>query len=125
MGDVVSFASVTKSRPKLRLVRREKPVAHVDIKIIIDFVCRFEYVTPMELFSDERSSDIVKKRDIARYLCCKLSGQSMAAIGRFWGGDHSTTQKSRKRIEHQRKLNILLDYKLAAYEEALFLIGKP
>jgi hypothetical protein len=70
------------------------------IKRIQHAVCAEYNITMMELCSQRRSKEIVRPRQIAMYLCKKLTDRSFPEIGRRFGGrDHSTAISAIRRVE--------------------------
>ena len=69
------------------------PDLHKEVtpQLIIEIVAEHFQKTPEQLISKSRSSDIVRPRQIAMYLCKNMTGASLASIGEVLGGrDHST-----------------------------------
>ena len=80
------------------------PDMHREItpQLIIEIVAEHFQKTPEQLISKSRSSDIVKPRQIAMYLCKNMTGASLAGIGEILGGrDHSTIIHGIEKIEKE------------------------
>lgn len=78
------------------------PDMHREItpQLIIEIVAEHFQKTPQQLISKSRSSDIVRPRQIAMYLCKNMTGASLAGIGEILGGrDHSTIIHGIEKIE--------------------------
>ncbi len=73
-------------------------------ELIIEIVAEHFQKTPEQLISKSRSSDIVKPRQIAMYLCKNMTDTSLSAIGEVLGGrDHSTIIHGIEKIETEYK----------------------
>jgi len=73
-------------------------------QLIIEIVAEHFQKTPQQLISKSRSSDIVRPRQIAMYLCKNMTGASLAGIGEILGGrDHSTIIHGIEKIEAEYK----------------------
>jgi chromosomal replication initiation ATPase DnaA len=94
-------------------------VKYPTIRDVIKFVCDHEHIPPCLLISRQRNPRYVRPRDIARYLCCQLTGQSLPAIGRRFGNDHTAVLYARNKIESLRKTDIIFHRKLEDYERQL------
>lgn len=80
---------------------RERPRSISDIQAA---ACRSFAVSPEELTSSSRSARVAWARQVAMYLSRELTGSSLPAIGREFGGrDHSTVlhacRRARSRID--------------------------
>lgn len=75
-------------------------------QLIIEIVAEHFQKTPQQLISKSRSSDIVRPRQIAMYLCKNMTGASLAGIGEILGGrDHSTIIHGIEKIEAEYQSN--------------------
>ena len=75
------------------LARSDKRVITADT--ILDEVCSRFSISREEITSTRRSRDIAQPRQVAMYLCRKLTGMSTTQIGRLFGGrDHTTVMHS-------------------------------
>lgn len=84
------------------------PDSHKTItpELIIEIVAEHFQKTPDQLISKSRSSDIVKPRQIAMYLCKNMTGTSLSGIGEILGGrDHSTIIHGIEKVEKDIKKN--------------------
>ena len=69
-------------------------------ELIVEIVAEHFQKTPEQLRSKSRSSDIVRPRQIAMFLCKNMTDSSLAAIGEILGGrDHSTIIHGIEKIE--------------------------
>ncbi len=77
-----------------------------DIHRIQKIVSEYFQITVEDIRSKKRSSNISFPRQIAMYLCRKLTSESFPKIGTEFGGkDHSTVMHSVEKIEQEIKLN--------------------
>ncbi len=77
-----------------------------DIARIQKIVSEFFQISVEDLKSKKRSSNIAFPRQIAIYLCRKLTSESFPKIGTEFGGkDHTTIMYSVEKIENERKNN--------------------
>ena len=77
-----------------------------DIHRIQKIVSEYFQITVEDIRSKKRSSNISFPRQIAMYLCRKLTNESFPKIGTEFGGkDHSTVMHSVEKIEQEIKVN--------------------
>jgi chromosomal replication initiator protein len=101
---VVAFASLTRRAltPKLaqHVLESLYPRASRNRSLteIQDAICTQFELSPGELLSSDRARRVAWPRQLAMYLARELSGESLPAIGRHFGGrDHSTVLHAWKR----------------------------
>ena len=76
----------------------------VTIEIIQKFVADYYQLKVVELKSRNNSKSVAMPRQVAMYLCKKLTHASLPEIGRSFGGKHhSTVIHSIRKIEDMRK----------------------
>ncbi len=63
----------------------------VTVEMIQKFVANYFHLKPIELKSRNNSKHISFPRQVAMYLCKRLTGKSLPAIGGAFGGKHHTT----------------------------------
>lgn len=93
---------ITIETAKEQLESLINPDMHREVtpQLIIEIVAEHFQKTPQQLISKSRSSDIVRPRQIAMYLCKNMTGTSLAGIGEILGGrDHSTIIHGIEKIE--------------------------
>lgn len=101
------------------------PVKTEDITMarIRQVVCSYYYLTSAELVSHIRAFRLIRPRQIAMWLCCKLipaPNNSTPKIGRDFGGrDHSTIIYSRDKIEGLIETNPQLAEEIAALRKII------
>lgn len=67
----------------------------------------------VDMLSNRRTATIVRPRQIAMWLCRKLTTRSLPEIGRHFGGrDHTTILYSARKIEADRQVDPSLDAEL-------------
>lgn len=77
-----------------------------DVHRIQKIVSEYFQITVEDIRSKKRSSNISFPRQIAMYLCRKLTSESFPKIGTEFGGkDHSTVMHSVEKIEQEIKVN--------------------
>ena len=77
-----------------------------DIQRIQKIVSEYFQITVEDIRSKKRSSNISFPRQIAMYLCRKMTSESFPKIGTEFGGkDHSTVMHSVEKIENEIKVN--------------------
>lgn len=77
-----------------------------DVHRIQKIVSEYFQITVEDIRSKKRSSNISFPRQIAMYLCRKMTSESFPKIGTEFGGkDHSTVMHSVEKIEQEIKIN--------------------
>lgn len=77
-------------------------------------------ITHNDMTSKRRARDIARPRQVAMYLCKKLTKRSLPDIGRRFGGrDHTTVMHAVKRIDQLRAEDPVLDGRVKALEAKL------
>jgi len=77
-------------------------------------------ITLNDMTSKRRARDIARPRQVAMYLCKKLTKRSLPDIGRRFGGrDHTTVMHAVKRIDELRADDTIFDGRIKAVEETL------
>ena len=77
-------------------------------------------ITHNDMTSKRRARDIARPRQVAMYLCKKLTKRSLPDIGRRFGGrDHTTVMHAVKRIDQLRAEDNELDKRVKRLEAAL------
>jgi len=81
------------------------------IREIQTAVCNRYGLTLQELIAERRFRPLVRTRQVAMYLCSALTGKSLPAIGRSFGGkDHTTV------LHAVRKVKALIDSDNLAFD---------
>lgn len=81
------------------IIAPDKP-KEVTPQLILDVVSEHFHVTTDQIISKSRSSEIVKPRQIAMYLCKNMTDSSLELIGSLLGGrDHSTIIHGIKKVD--------------------------
>lgn len=70
----------------------------ISIREIVEEVSRRTCMDVMEILGDRRDLKTVEARHIAMYLACKLTTNSLPAIGRIFKRDHTSVLHARERI---------------------------
>lgn len=100
------------------LIHYAPPPSKVKIGIIQAVVCGEYKITFAEMISPQRDQRVCIPRQIAMYLSCLLSGQSLPSTGRkFCGRDHTTIWHGRNKIRKIASLDLDFAAKVKALEE--------
>ena len=87
------------------IITPDKP-REVTPQLIIEVVTEHFNISMDQMVSKSRSSDIAKPRQIAMFLCNKMTDSSLDVIGSFLGGrDHSTIIHGIKKIKEEYETN--------------------
>jgi hypothetical protein len=90
------------------------------IRAIQRAVCEHYGVSLVDLLSSRRTKAIVLPRQVAVWLCRRLTPHSLPAIGPHFGGrDHTTMLHSARRIDALRQSDPAMQAKLDAFIAAL------
>jgi len=83
-------------------------------------VCEIFSLTPTDMVSKRRARVIARPRQVAMYLCKKLTKRSLPDIGRRFGGrDHTTVMHAVKRIDQLRAEDASFNAQIEAVETLL------
>ncbi len=83
-------------------------------------VCEHYGVSLLDLLSSRRTQAVVLPRQVAVWLCRKLTAHSLPAIGHHFGGrDHTTMLHAARRIDELRQTDPALQARLDAFITAL------
>jgi chromosomal replication initiator protein len=77
--------------------------ADVSLEAISLAVCQQFAIRPSELLSRRRTQQVAVPRQLAMYLCRRLTGASYPQIGELFGRDHSTVMHAAGATERRRK----------------------
>jgi len=94
---VIAYASLKGEKIELDLAKEalksllDSSTTQVTVEKIQKIVCQRLKIKPSFLKSKNNSPDIVFPRQIAMYLCHKLTSASLPEIGKKFGGKHHTT----------------------------------
>ena len=107
---LIAYASLTGREITLDLAHdvlknvREQDHRAVTIETIQKFISDYYQLKVVDLKSRNNSKSIAKPRQVAMYLCKKLTPASLPEIGRSFGGKHhSTVIHSIKKVDELRK----------------------
>ena len=111
---------------EIQLDPRPDKIPGPTIDHIINCTAFHFHVSPEEIRGQRRHTTILTPRQVAMYLCRKLTFKSMPNIGfQFEGRDHTTVLHSVKKITARRVVDGILDEALAAIERAIKNTAKP
>ena len=90
------------------------------IRTIQLVVCEYYGVSLIDLLSSRRTKAVVLPRQVAVWLCRRLTPHSLPAIGQHFGGrDHTTMLHNARRIDELRQSDAAMQAKLDAFIAAL------
>ena len=93
---------------------------NITIEKIINHVCKFYSLQTDELIGKKRPKNIVLPRQIAMYLCRKMTDASLPKIGLSFGGrDHTTVIHAYEKIEKMRKEDRSFNSLMEKFEEQI------
>ena len=69
------------------------------VHLIIDMVCKHESFEKSQVLGNRKKADVTLARQIAFWLACECTGQSLPAIARVFRRDHTTVIHGRDKIE--------------------------
>jgi hypothetical protein len=99
--------------------------ASLSIRTIQCAVCQHYGVSLADLCSRRRDTAIVLPRQVAVWLCRRLTTHSMPAIGHHFGGrDHTTILHAARRVDELRQSDAVMQGLLDAFITALSLAGR-
>ena len=92
----------------------------LSIRAIQLAVCQHYRITLIDLLSARRTAAVVLPRQVAVWLCRRLTTHSMPAIGQHFGGrDHTTILHAARRVDELRRSDAALQALLDAFVTAL------
>lgn len=101
------------------LISKDKPKV-ITAEYILDVVANYFHLKPEELRSSKRTRNIAYPRQIAMYLCRKLTDLSLPKIGEKFGGrDHTTIIHGFDKISRELQTDIELTQMLNELESKI------
>ena len=95
-------------------------INNVTIDKIIDYVCKIYNMQYDDIIGKKRPKNIAMARQVAMYLCRKITDASLPKIGQAFGGrDHTTVIHAYEKIEKMRKEDKSFENQLQQYEEKI------
>jgi chromosomal replication initiator protein len=90
----------------LRDISAVKDKNSITIRSIMQTVCEYCGITMQDMTSSKRNRQYSLPRQIAMYLTCKLTAESLPHIGSEFGGrDHSTVVHARDTIAEKQGID--------------------
>ena len=84
----------------------QNEIAKITPEIIMDKVCRFYTIAKEDLTGKIRTSNFAVPRQVAMYLCHKLTDMNFTTIGRSFGNkDRTTVMHNVRKIESDIETN--------------------
>ena len=94
------LSSVTAARTSLSGRIGAQAPRSVNAELIIEMVARQYDTTPEEIIGKKRSQPIALPRQVAMYICRRMTSMSTTSIGDAFGGrDHTTVMHGCKTVE--------------------------
>lgn len=95
-------------------------IKSITLELIINTVSNHYNVSYEDLLSTKRSKDIAYPRQVAMYLCRKMTEHSLQEIGKALGDrDHSTVMSGIRKIEADKSVNATLKNSLETIEKKI------
>lgn len=115
IGKAIPLYALSYGPPIASIEARQMP-DKLRIRAIQRSVCQHYGVTLTDMLSQRRDAAVMRPRQIAVWLCKKLTGHSLPMIGRHFGRrDHTTILHSVRKIEDKRLNDAALDAKLTEF----------
>lgn len=116
LGTAITLESVQETLSDSRYMMGQR----LTVDRIQRAVCEVFSVTPTDMVSKRRARIIARPRQVAMYLCKKLTKRSLPDIGRRFGGrDHTTVMHAVKRIDALRADDPSFNAQIEAVETLL------
>lgn len=116
LGTAITLESVQETLSDSRYMMGQR----LTVDRIQRAVCEVFSVTPTDMVSKRRARIIARPRQVAMYLCKKLTKRSLPDIGRRFGGrDHTTVMHAVKRIDQLRADDASFNAQIEAVETLL------
>ena len=116
LGTSITLESVQETLSDSRYMMGQR----LTVERIQRAVCEVFSVTPTDMVSKRRARVIARPRQVAMYLCKKLTKRSLPDIGRRFGGrDHTTVMHAVKRIDQLRADDASFNAQIEAVETLL------
>ena len=96
-----------------------KEQREVSVDVILKTTCEYLNVDAKDIVSKNKTRNLVEARQIAMYLCARLTKSSLKQIGRLFGKDHSTVIYSRNTIKSSMQIYSDLRKKVEDIERIL------
>ena len=93
--------TVEKAREQLKDIISSDASKEITTQLIMETVASYYNVDLDLMLSTKRSQDIVIPRQIAMYLCCKMTNASQTSIGAMFNKNHSTVIHSNKKVDEE------------------------
>ena len=116
LGTAITLESVQETLSDSRYMMGQR----LTVDRIQRAVCEVFSVTPTDMVSKRRARIIARPRQVAMYLCKKLTKRSLPDIGRRFGGrDHTTVMHAVKRIDQLRAEDAAFNAQIESVETLL------
>ena len=92
---------------------------HITCDMVRRLVCSHYDVRLIDMMSERRTKGVVFPRQVAQYLCTRMTTLSLPQIGRQFDRDHSTISSTRRKISAMRESDQKFDEELSQLEAQL------
>ena len=93
---------------------------NITIENITNHICNFFNLQNEDLIGKKRPKNIAMPRQIAMYLCRRMTDASLPKIGQYFGGrDHTTVIHACEKIDKLRKEDKSFDNQIQQFEEKI------
>ena len=93
---------------------------HVTIEMVTGYICDFYNLEETTLVGKKRSKNIAEARQIAMYLCRRMTDESFVSIGSYFGGkNHTTVIHACEKIDKMWREDKSFDQLLKRLEERI------
>jgi chromosomal replication initiator protein len=117
--------SLTIAREALKDIVSINSAKRISIDDIVEAVCRQFVVRVADLQSHRRTRSVTLPRQVAMYLCKKMTQKTLSEIGGFFGGrDHTTVLHSIRKIEGEIVKQSDLMQRMEIIERELAMAGR-
>ena len=93
---------------------------HITCDMVRRLVCSHYDVRLIDMMSERRTKGVVFPRQVAQYLCTRMTTLSLPQIGRQFDRDHTTILSTRRKISTMRERDQKFDEELSQLEAQLW-----
>jgi hypothetical protein len=98
---------------------------HITCDMVRRLVCSHYDVRLIDMMSERRTKGVVFPRQVAQYLCTRMTTLSLPQIGRQFDRDHTTILSTRRKISTMRERDQKFDEELSQLEAQLWAMVQP
>lgn len=122
---IVAYSSIMRLDIDMKLTQKVledfaiRTRQNIRIENILKFICNHYGIEQEELLGKKRNKTIATIRQIAMYLCRKMTDASLPKIGFAFGRDHTTVIHACEKIEKMKKEDKSFENQLQQFEEKI------